>query len=92
MIASRDRKELDVCNADSQRDACTGIVPYGVLGDVAARRDTRRLKCLDSSRAILEKSEKKAGGRSGFEGPKRAIMSHLRSDFIRDSEGRGQIY
>lgn len=36
------------------------------------------MKCLDSSSAILVKSEKKAGGREGFVGPKRAIMSHLR--------------
>lgn len=35
-------------------------------------------KCFDSSRAIFVKSEKKAGGKSGCVGPKRAIISHLR--------------
>lgn len=34
-------------------------------------------KCFDSSRAILVKSEKKAGGRLGCAGPKRAIISQL---------------
>jgi hypothetical protein len=34
-------------------------------------------KCFDSSRAIFVKSEKKAGGKSGWVGPKRAMMSHL---------------
>jgi hypothetical protein len=34
-------------------------------------------KCFDSSNAILVKSAKKAGGRLGCVGPKRAMMSQL---------------
>ena len=34
-------------------------------------------KCFDSSKAIFVKSEKKAGGRLGWLGPKRAMMSQL---------------
>jgi hypothetical protein len=63
-MARRARREFDVDVAESQRDACTGKVPYGVLGDVADRRDVKREKCFDSSNAILAKSEKNAGGRS----------------------------
>ena len=51
--------------ADDQSEAWTGIVPYGVVGEVASRREVNREKCFDSSSAILVKSEKKAGGRSG---------------------------
>ena len=77
MIARRARRECAVLRAESQSAACTGMLPYGVVGEVAARRAVRRVKCLDSSSAILAKSEKKAGGRLGCEGPKRAIMSQL---------------
>lgn len=55
--------------ADSQREAWTGSEPYGVVGESEERRDVRRVKCFDSSRAILVKSEKKAGGSSGWRGP-----------------------
>jgi hypothetical protein len=76
-MARRARREFDVISAESHRDACTGRVPYGVLGDIVAKREVRSEKCFDSSSAILAKSEKKAGGRSGLEGPNRAMMSHL---------------
>lgn len=77
-MARRERRESDVIDADSQSEAWTGMLPYGVLGDMADNRDVRRLKCLDSSRAILVKSEKKAGGRLGCFEPNRAMMSQLR--------------
>lgn len=94
-MARRARRDVDVVVADSQREACTGKEPYGVVGEMAERREVRRVlkrgeesagwrkgeretdKCLDSSRAIFVKSEKKAGGRSGWDGPKRAMMSQL---------------
>ena len=46
---------------------------------MAARRDVRSVKCLDSSNAIFVKSEKNAGGRLGFAGPNRAMISQLLS-------------
>lgn len=76
-MARRARREVKVTRADSQRDAWTGMEPYGVPGERAARRDVKREKCFDSSRAIFAKSEKKAGGRSGCSGPYLAMMSHL---------------
>lgn len=36
IIASRERSECEVTVADSQSDACTGILPYGVEGEIAA--------------------------------------------------------
>lgn len=68
-MANRARREGNVTLADSQREACTGSDPYGVLGESAERREVRRVKCLDSSSAIFVKSEKKAGGSSGWRGP-----------------------
>ena len=44
---------------------------------ITTRKPMTTHKCFDSSRAILVKSEKKAGGRSGCAGPKRAIISQL---------------
>lgn len=41
MIARRARRESDVTEADSQSDACTGIVPYGVVGDSSASLEVR---------------------------------------------------
>jgi len=98
-MARRARRDVDVVVADSQREACTGKEPYGVVGEMAERRKVWRVlkkgeesagwrngekereretdKCLDSSRAIFVKSEKMAGGRSGWDGPKRAMMSQL---------------
>ena len=43
MMANLDRSEVEVMVADSQRDAWTGIVPYGVLGEIADRRDVRNV-------------------------------------------------
>lgn len=39
MMASRERKDREVVVADSQRPAWTGILPYGVAGEIAANRD-----------------------------------------------------
>ena len=59
-MASLDRKEWKVDRADSQIPALTGSEPYGVEGEISARRFVSRLKCFDSSRATLAQSEKKA--------------------------------
>jgi len=78
-MASRERRDEEVMDADSQRDACTGMLPYGVEGERGESREVSSVKCFDSSRAIFVKSEKKAGGKSGCFGPKRAMISQARS-------------
>lgn len=42
MIARRARKELDVVIAESQSDAWTGKLPYGVEGEIAASLDVNK--------------------------------------------------
>ncbi len=42
MIARRARKELDVVVAESQSDAWTGKLPYGVVGEIAASLDVNK--------------------------------------------------
>jgi hypothetical protein len=41
MIASRERRECEVTMADSQSPAWTGMLPYGVEGERADRREVR---------------------------------------------------
>jgi len=40
-MASRERREFEVIDADSHSEAWTGILPYGVDGEVAERREVR---------------------------------------------------
>ena len=40
-MASRERRDEEVMDADSQRDACTGMLPYGVEGESAESREVR---------------------------------------------------
>jgi len=42
-MARRARRDVDVVVADSQREACTGKEPYGVVGEMAERREVRRV-------------------------------------------------
>jgi len=40
-MASRERREVEVMDADSHREACTGMLPYGVEGERAESREVR---------------------------------------------------
>ena len=48
-MANLDRSEVEVMVADSQRAAWTGIVPYGVLGEIADRREVRNVLMASSA-------------------------------------------
>lgn len=40
-MASLERRDEEVMDADSQREACTGMLPYGVEGERAESREVR---------------------------------------------------
>jgi hypothetical protein len=48
-MASRERRDEEVMDADSHRDACTGMLPY-VEGETAESREVRSV--LETVKAI----------------------------------------
>lgn len=55
-MASRERRDEEVIDADSQRDACTGMLPYGVEGERAESREVRSV--LEDIEIVCRESNK----------------------------------